>query len=284
LYGTIRNSTGILPGIKKLKNIFIKSLFISERKFACDRTSVMINMKRRFLTLLLIVIGFTISQAQTNKNIFADLTGTVGSSQGSVSASYVYNWKLWNKKKFEAGLGLRWTTYFGTKKDFITAPARLARSSTIPFFIVFAGQETQNWDTLTVQRPLINALNISSNLGYNFSKRWYAGFNIDLIGVSFGRNTSSILTSNGTTITEPSTKPSAFNLLLTGDNDKGTLNSEFFLKYKINSSLGIKATYQFLFTEYKTTSVRQIAPDGTTVDRFRNKVNAFGIGISYKLK
>lgn len=245
---------------------------------------IMINTKRKFLTSLLFVIGFTTSQAQTNKNIFADLTGTVGSSEASVSASYVHNWKLWNKKKFEAGLGLRWTTYFGTKKDFVTAPGALARSTTIPFVIVFADQETQNWDTLTVQRPLINALNISSNFGYNFNKHWYAGFNIDLIGVSFGRNTSSILTSDGKTITEPSTKPSAFNLLLTGDNDKGTLNSEFFLKYKIGNSLGIKVTYQFLFTEYKTTSVKQIAPDGTAVDRFRNKVNAFGVGISYNLK
>lgn len=262
---------------------FLKAYLLLKGNLFGIVLGVMINKKSKLLTSVVFVIGFTTAQAQTNKNIFADITGTVGSSQGSVSASYVHNWKLWNKKKFEAGLGLRWTTYFGTKKDFVTAPAALARSSTIPFVIVFAGQETQNWDTLTVQRPLINALNISSNFGYNFNKHWYAGFNIDLIGVSFGRNTSSILTTNGKTITEPSTKPSTFNLLLTGDNDKGTLNSEFFLKYNINNSFGIKATYQFLFTEYKTTSVKQVAPDGTTVDRFRNKVNAFGIGISYKL-
>jgi len=246
--------------------------------------TIMREMNKFLPLLLFFSASFISAYAQTKRNIFADVTGTIGTSQGSAALSYVHNWKLWEQKKWEAGLSVRWTTYFGTKKDFVTAPARLARSSTIPFVIVFAGQETQNWDTSTVQRPLINALNLSSNFGYNFSMRWYAGFNIDLIGVSFGRNTSSILTSNGATTTEPSTKPSAFNLLLTGDNDKGTLNSEFFLKYKINNSLGIKATYQFLFTEYKTTSIKQIAPDGTTVDRFRNKVNAFGIGISYNLK
>jgi len=37
------------------------------------------------------------------------------------------------------------------------------------------------------------------------------------------------------------------------------------------------------FAEYKTTYLYQVAPDGTRVDRFRNKVNAFGIGVSYDL-
>lgn len=242
------------------------------------------NMRiKKLLMFLFSVITFITTHAQ-NKNVFADVTGAIGSSQGAVSASYVHNRKLWKRKKWEAGLGVRWTSYFGTKKDFVTAPAKLARSTTIPFVIVFAAQETQNWDTLTVQRPFINALNISANFGYNFSDRLYGGFNIDLIGVSFGRNTSSILTSNGATTTEASTKPSPFNLLLTGDNDKGTLNSEFFLKYRIDKRWSIKGVYQFLFAEYKTTSIKQTAPDGTLVNRFRNKVNALGIGVSYNFK
>ena len=101
-------------------------------------------------------------------NQFADITATAGSSQGALAFSYVYNWKTGEKKKFELGLGLRSTIYSGTKKDYITAPAKLSRSNTIPFAIVFAGQETQNWDTLTVQRPFTNSINITGNLGYNF--------------------------------------------------------------------------------------------------------------------
>ena len=168
-------------------------------------------------------------------------------------------------------------------KDFTTAPARLARSTTIPFVIVFAGQVTQNWDTLTVQRPLTNSLNITANFGYNFNTRLYGGFNIDLIGFTAGRTTSAILTSDGYTTTEPAAKPTTFNVLLTGDNDRGSLNSEFFLKYKAAKRWSLKAVYQFLFVEYKTTNTHQVAPDGTIVTRFRNKANNYGVGIAYQL-
>ncbi|GAC1449359.1 MAG: hypothetical protein NVSMB7_11370 [Chitinophagaceae bacterium] len=214
-------------------------------------------------------------------NQFADLTGAVGQSQGTMAGSYVYNWRLGKKRKWETGLGLRYTGYFGVKRDFITAPGRLARSTTTPFVIVFARQKTENWDTLTVQRPFVNSINLSANFGYNFNRKWSAGFNIDLAGFSFGRTSSAILTSHGITRTEPAAKPASFNVLLTGDNDYGSLNSEFFMKYKLAERWGIKAVYQFYFAEYKTNTIQQTAPDGTHVNRFRNKVNALGLGVSY---
>lgn len=234
-----------------------------------------------FFMFLCSVIAVSAQKKPSRINQFVDLTGTVGKSQGTVAASYVHNWKFGKHKRLEAGLGLRWTSYFGTKTDFTTAPARLARTTTTPFIIVFAGQRTENQDTLTVQRPLTHSVNVSINLGYNFSSRWNAGFNIDLIGFTFGRKSSAILTSYGTTKFEQEAKPTAFNVLLTGDNDYGSLNSELFLKYKINSKWGVKAVYQFLFVEYKTENIKQVAPDGTMVDRFRNKANNFGLGVSY---
>ncbi|MFT3678892.1 MAG: hypothetical protein QM791_01390 [Ferruginibacter sp.] len=233
------------------------------------------------LLLLVAITGYSQSKNGNRINQFADLAGTIGSSRGTVALSYVYNWKLGNKQKWEAGLGIRSTTAFGVKQEYTTAPARLARSTTIPFVIVFAGQETKNWDTLTVQRPLVNSVNISANFGYNFSSRWSAGFNIDLLGFTFGRKTSAILTNNGITKTEMVSKPAAFNLLLTGDLDYGNLNSEFFVKYKIDRRWSVRGIYQFYFSEYKTTSIKQIAPDGTAVNRFRQKGNNFGAGLSY---
>ena len=240
--------------------------------------------KKLLITAIILPLVFC-TKAQVkpsaNYNQFVDLAATAGSSQGAIAGSYIYNWKLGKKKKWEAGLGVRWTSYFGTKKEYTTAPARLARGTTIPFIIVFAAQKIENWDTLTVQRPFTNSINFSANFGYNFNEKWNAGFNIDLIGYTFGRKTSAILTSNGITTTEPEAKPAAFNVLLTGDNDYGSLNSEFFLKYQLNKKWGIKAVYQFIFTEYKTKNVKQTAPDGTIVDRFRNKANTLGLGVSY---
>ena len=135
-----------------------------------------------------------------------------------------------------------------------------------------------------MQRPQTNSVNVTANLGYHLSSRWYAGFNIDVIGFTFGKKTNAVLTSNGVTVTEPVAKPAAFNVLLTGDNDHGSLNSEFFLKYDLNQRWSVRGVYQFLFAEYKTTTVKQTAPDGTINDRFRNKANNFGVGVSYKIK
>ncbi len=242
-------------------------------------------MLRKFLLTTFISGTLLSANAQSSKNQaanrFADFSTVFGESETALSASYVYNWQLGKKKNWEAGLGLRLTSYFGQKKDFVTAPANLARSTTAPFLIVFADQLTQNWDTLQVQRPFSNSLNLSGNFGYNFSKKLSVGFNIDIIGFTVGRTTSAVLTSNGVTKTEIAAKPSPFNLLLTGDNDLGSLNSEFFLKYRIDNHWAIKADYQFLFVEYTTTTIKQTAPDGTMVDRFRNKSNLLGVGVSY---
>lgn len=239
---------------------------------------------KKLLTVFSLFVAFNVN-AQTSpiKKVdrYADLALTAGASQGSAALSYVHNWKLGKKQKWQIGFGARLTSYFGTKKDYTTAgPARLTRSHSIPFLIFFAGQETQNWDTLNVQRPFTNSLNATINFGYQLNQKLSAGFNIDLIGVTLGRKTSGILTSNGTTRSDAAVKPSAFNLLLTGDHDLGSLNSEFFLRYQLSNKWSVRGVFQFHFSEYQTTNIKQIAPDGTQIDRFRNKVNAFGIGIS----
>jgi hypothetical protein len=246
-------------------------------------------MKYLIIMSIALLCNFISSAQQKvakNKNEFADLAATIGNAQGSVAASYVHNWKFGfgKKKNWEAGFGARLTSTFGNKLEYITAgPAKFTRASTTPFLIVFAGQRTENWDTLTVQSSLVNALNISANFGYNFTSKWSGGFNIDLIGVSFGKTSPAVFVSNGVTFAEPSAKPTPFNLLLTGDHDRGSLNSEFFVKYKLNDKWAIRGIYQFLFTEYSTTNIRQNLPDGSTVNRFRNKANNFGIGVSYHL-
>lgn len=237
-------------------------------------------MKHFIAFIMLFIISNAATAQQKNYQVL-DLSAAAGSSRGSVAASYVYNWRLGQKKKFEIGIGARLTTAFGKKQEYTTAPAKLSRSNTIPFAIVFAGQKTENWDTLTVQRPLVASLNATINLVYNFSSKWSGGFNIDVVGFSAGRKSAAVLLSNGITKTEPVAKPTAFNVLLTGDLDHGSLNSEFYLKYKLNDKWGVRGVYQFLFNEYKTTTIKQTTPDGTTVDRFRSKANNLGIAISY---
>ena len=245
-------------------------------------------MKKGLTVIVSLVLLSASGMSQNNlspRSHFADVTGTVGASQGTGAAGYVHNWRIGKKRKIEAGLGIRWTTYGGTKKDFLTAgPAKKTRTHTTPFLIFFAGQEEQNFDTLTIQRPQTNSLNLTVNLGYNLSEKWYAGFNIDLIGYSFGRKGSGILTSNGITTADPNSKPATFNVLLTGDHDRGTLNSEFFVKYKFHDRWAAKAVYQFIFVEYETELRKQTFSDGSMNNRFRNKANNVGLGIAYHFK
>lgn len=215
-----------------------------------------------------------------NRNEFA-FSSTIGENQGALSLGYAHHWAIGKKQKFEIGLGTRVTSVIGRKIDYTTAPAKLARTNQIPFLIVFAGQSYENWDTLQVQRPLIFSLNATTYFKYNITNRISTGFNIDLFGFSIGRNSSAILTSNAITRTESIAKPTSVNLLLTGDLDRGSLNSETFVEYRFKNGLGIRLLYQFLFSEYQTTSIFQKAPDGTEVYRFRNKSNNFGLGISY---
>jgi hypothetical protein len=210
-----------------------------------------------------------------------DISATVARKQSVLSASWVKNWDIGKAKKIELGIGARLSLYGGNDRAFITAPAKYARTNTTPFYIVIAGQKTWCWDTLTVEEPFTASLNLSGNAGYHFAKNWYAGLNIDLIGFSMGSSSSAVLQSNGNQLIEKKARPYNFNLLLTGDNDLGTLNSEFFIRYQINEQMAIKAIYQFFFTEYKTTTISQTAPDGAEITRFRNKVNAGGLGLVY---
>ena len=239
------------------------------------------NISSVAILFIINVMVCTFTNAQSVK--YADLSFSGGTTYG-ISASYVHNWKLGLGKnnRWEAGLGLRYSGAFATDAEFITSgPAKYTRGNTTPFVIVFAEQLDKNWDTLTVQNPLINSINISANLAVNITEKFGIGLNIDLVGFSFGPQKQGQLESNKI-ISNDAVKPTTFNVLLTGDHDIGSLNSEFFIKYNFNDHWGARGIYQFLFTEYETKNIEQTFYDGETNRRFRNKGNNFGLAVFYK--
>ena len=78
-----------------------------------------------------------------------------------------------------------------------------------------------------------------------------------------------------------SASPTPFNILLVSDNDRGSLNSEFYGKYLLNEKWAVKLGAQFLFTEYTTQTKVQQFPQAN--DRFRNKPLLLCVGVRYKL-
>jgi len=224
-------------------------------------------MKLFYALSLFTIIHFSANaqEASTKKTEqLADLTLGFGSGQSTVSFGYFKNWNVGKKQSFYIGTGVRLSNAFGRNQVFTSAPASLAANDA-------------NVDSLFSSRSSTYAFNAILNLGYHLSPKLDLGFNIDLIGFSFGPSRIKLFTGNGAQ-SAPSAQPTSLNILLVGNNDRGTLNSEFYLRYKVSKKWGIKLAYQHFFTELTTTNKVQTIP--VQNDRFRNITNLFSLGVA----
>lgn len=218
-----------------------------------------------FLTFTTILSASAQQKSTTINQPYVDFTIGIGSSEMSFASGIFYNWTIGKKKKIFIGTGARLTAYTGKDKYFTSAPSNLA-------------SEINKTDTLFSTKTNIYALNALINLGYNFSPKFQIGFNIDLLGLSFGPESSYKFQGNGSQ-TNTIAKPTTFNLLLVGTNDKGSLNSELYVRYKFNQKFGMKIGYEHLFTELTTSTKIQTVPEQN--DRFRRISDLLNIGASY---
>lgn len=240
----------------------------------------------RFIQKTLLSLGLLLA---TSVNLFgqekktsyaAELVATGGNKQvgGALSGMRLHG--IGQKNRFKIGYGLRFTSYFGNDQEYITAPADLTSGKT-GLTVIFTENILENLDTLTLPNAQVNLLNAAVFLEYAITPRLDAGFNIDVIGFSFGGTQTGRFAarqSDEPTIhhSQQSAQPTGFNLLLTSDNDLGSLNSEFFVRYRFWDKLAIKAGYSFLFTEYTTDRKLTYAND-----RFRNKAGMLMVGVTY---
>ena len=232
------------------------------------------------LSLLTFWIAFGTSWAQEDKSQNSiDLALAIGKSQGALSGAFTHDWLLGKNQKIIVGIGGRFTGYLGRNQYYVTAPAKLTSGST-GLGVIFKENIVDNMDTVLISKPNVFALNMLINLGYRFNEKFSVGFNIDAIGFSFGANKTGNYI-NGSTGGSTSGKPTSFNLLLTSDNDLGSLNSELYAKYKINERWSARAGLGFLFTEYRTETEIQQLPEPN--DRFRNKALMLMIGTTLNL-
>ncbi len=241
----------------------------------------MIRLKYIFLfTCLVYFIRYSVpAQAQSATNKFVDLNLGIGDSEGTLAFSFNYDWGLGLRKKIAVGFAGRLTSYLGKNQYYTTAPAKLTSGSSGPG-VLFKENIEANMDTLLIKTSQLNSFNLALTLGYNLSDKFMLRFNIDAIGFTFGKSVNGNYI-NGMQGSRESASPTAFNLLLISDNDKGSLNSELFARYLLNDEFGIIVGVQFLFTEFTTDSEVQQVPEPN--DRFRNKSLMFSAGVSYKL-
>ncbi|TAE70825.1 MAG: hypothetical protein EAZ85_11430 [Bacteroidetes bacterium] len=237
-----------------------------------------------FISFFLLIIQFSFAQNSIQyKNIF-DIALSSSNNNFTSAFSWARLYGIGKKQKFKIGYGARLNIAFMNKKDFVTAPASLTSGVNNPSAL-FSNNILANYDTLTLEKGQINALNLSIHLQYEISARLEVGFNIDAIGFSFGKAQtgvfqSSIYPNNSQTkqLTTQNARPTHLNLLLISDNDIGSLNSEIYLRYWLNNNWGIKAGGTFIFSEYTTD--KKLALDN---DRFRYKSLQLMLGITYRL-
>jgi hypothetical protein len=208
-----------------------------------------------------------------------DVDGAIGNTEGTLAVSFNFDKNLGKKQRIVVGVGARFTSYLGKNQYYITAPAELTSGDTGPG-VIFKENIDANIDTFLIKTAQVNSFNLLVTLGYNVSTKLLLRFNIDVIGFSFGKSANGNYI-NGSQGAMESSDPAPFNLLLVSDNDKGSLNSEFFARYLLNDKWGVKGGVQFHFTEYTTDTEVQQQPAPN--DRFRNKSLMFMAGVSFKL-
>ena len=206
------------------------------------------------------------------------ITGAFGEGATSMTLGFSHLYGFGSSRRFKMGYGLRLSSFFGSDRKFTAAPPDLASQDNPQYFGVgdtFFGINDEP------SNSQLNAVNLGLYTEYSITENVLVGFNIDVIGFSFGAEKDGTVYDNAavdglTIISSTSAKPTSFNALLVGNNDIGTLNSEFWIGYKIASNLLVKGAFSYLFTEYTTEGQYQ---DGN--DRFRYKAAQGAIGVSY---
>lgn len=230
-------------------------------------------MKKRLSLFFAIAIGATAFAQESTDNssllkrtTYAGAGVAVGDGHFGGVLSAQNDWYLGSKRRIVVGTGLRFTGFLGNDIYFTSAPPELAAD---PLSV----------DSLLAPTPYIYSLNAMINLGFNITPKLTAGFNIDLVGLSFGPKGTPTFISQGQE-QQANVSPTAVNILLVGDNDIGSLNSHFFAKYTFNEKWRIQLAYQFLFNELTTDASLQTVP--TDNDRFRHKASQVLLGVTYQ--
>lgn len=235
-------------------------------------------MKKLFI--LLFLSSFAIradAQYLKSPNQAFDLALSSNGSQSAFALGWSHLHGLGKKKNFRIGYGIRYTQNFGSNATFVTAPAELTSGQT-GLGVIFSEYVPENFDTLTFSSYSVGSINLSIHLNYRIKTKWEVEFNIDAIGASFGKKQDAKYetSKNAGFGTTQAALPTSLNLLLTSDNDIGSLNSELMVRYWFKPTWSIKAGATFIFAEYTTD--KKLYLDN---DRFRNKALMGMIGISY---
>jgi len=230
------------------------------------------------LFAILFVLTFLLNQnihaqekESNNPSSYVEVGFGLNNDASVLSAGYYRNWKLSADKKIlkniYIGTGLRFNGFGAKDIYFTSAPPSLFG--------------TADEDSILAPAPAIYSVNLLINLGYQITPKLQVGFDIDLLGASFGPNGSPNFISNGVSQTTK-VNPTPMNILLIGANDRGSLSSNCYVGYKFTDRWGARLSFQPYFAEITTEDLLQTVPEDN--QRFRHATAVYGLGVNYSFK
>jgi hypothetical protein len=230
------------------------------------------QFKKWTILSVMIIATCQIGKAQNfpSNPYTAEINAGIG-AVSNVNLQLRKNFYLFGRGRFIIAPGIRFGYATAQSVDYISAPFEITK-------------EPKNVDTLRIGGSAIATANISLNLAYQFTEKLSLGFDIDLFGLSFGGSQTGTWIPGeassqamSTPIANVKLDPTSNNILLGGDNDRGTLASGLNLSYLLTDNFGIKAGLGFLFTEYTS----EIDYGAANNDRWRAKTMQFSVGANY---
>ncbi len=231
-------------------------------------------------TFVFICLLFTISfnsqlhaqdSAKHKAQSFLELGYGLNGDAAVLSTGYYRHWKLSQTKKvwqhIYIGTGARFNSFGGKDIYLVSSKAGIYK--------------TTDEDSILAPAPAIYSVNTFLNIGYQITPKLQAGFDIDVIGLSFGPNGSPTFISNGQEQTIK-VNPTPINTLGINASNIGSLLSNIYVRYNITSRWGLCLSSQKTYAEIKTEEVLQTEP--TTNQRFRYVSRLVGLGVSYHFK
>jgi hypothetical protein len=218
---------------------------------------------------LIIALCFALTASFLQAQWLGSANVAIGSGAAMGTLGIEYDWTPLGDK-IHINPGLRINGFSGSNIDYLTAPANLT------------GDEA-NMDTIGFGSTSPIFINLFLRLQYDITDRFNLGFDIGLVGVSFGPEVNGTYLPGANAQTENrlpqvvNAAPTTINALLVGDNDLGSLNSTLYLGYNISERLGVNLGAGWVFTEYTTTTGVGVMDN----NRFRNKNMMGSVGVTY---
>lgn len=152
---------------------------------------------------------------------------------GTVSLGWDHRLRRWHR--VQVGYGIRISVFGGESQEF-----REAESDVPP----------DQRERITIADPRLVAVNFFAQAQVAVLAGVAAGFNIDVIGIGFGPSLTGIPV--GATTPDSTVTGQHFNLLQGGIRDRGSLNSEFYVAFRVLPRVVLRGGFAHAVSGYRS--------------------------------